>query len=240
MFMTSAALVSHLTGRSYRDYVKSAIFDPLNMTSTTFDPIHDARDRVTATYNIAPNGTVYEVPYWQQAEDANLDTLAGPGGIVSSTRDLAKWVAFLIESVRRARSATVVHIPGQDLHAGILSDTSILQMTTAHSIRSGLPSSPLGPVLYGLGLGLTTYRGEELISHGGDLPGFQSLISWMPQVGKGVVCLTNGSPCVQLARKLLGLANVSQGGRARGDTPVDARHGLDARPGAHRRRGKSA
>jgi hypothetical protein len=51
----------------------------------------------------------------------------------------------------------------------------------------------IGPELYGMGFFLITYRGERLVRHGGNLPGLNSLLSFMPQHNIGIYLAINGS-----------------------------------------------
>ena len=44
---------------------------------------------------------------------------------------------------------------------------------------------------YGLGWGLTDYRGKKVVSHTGGLPGYVSRVALIPDLKLGVVVLTN-------------------------------------------------
>lgn len=48
-------------------------------------------------------------------------------------------------------------------------------------------------MMYGLGLGMGSYRGVEVVKHGGDVPGFGSQVQWSSEKGFGVVALTNAA-----------------------------------------------
>ena len=51
----------------------------------------------------------------------------------------------------------------------------------------------IGHTSYGLGLGVSTYRGRKHVGHGGGIDGFISAMDWFPEERIGVVVLTNFS-----------------------------------------------
>ena len=92
--------------------------------------------------------------------------LGGAGGLISSVPDLIKW-----QGMFRA--------------GGIGNEKFIRHMATPGKLSSGRPTN------YGLGLGVRKYRGLDLWTHGGGLPGFRSVFAYMPGVDFGVVLLSN-------------------------------------------------
>ena len=84
-------------------------------------------------------------------------------------------------------------------------------------------SEELGFSTYGLGLGVTTYRGHKLVSHGGGIDGFISAMSWLPADKLGVMVLTNfggNNPVPNIVARnvydrFLGLDQVDWVGRTR-------------------------
>lgn len=92
--------------------------------------------------------------------------LGGAGGLISSVPDLIRW-----QGMFRA--------------GGIGSEKIVRHMATPGKLANG------GPTNYGLGLGVRKYRGLDLWTHGGGLPGFRSVFAYMPDVDFGVVLLCN-------------------------------------------------
>lgn len=101
MFMSAAFLVQQLSKTPFTTFVTSSIFDALNMTSTTFDPI-DSR-HLSDSFMSLENGTVVEIPYGFQQTFENLQVNAGAGGVVTSAKDAVKWVEFLVRAVSPLR-----------------------------------------------------------------------------------------------------------------------------------------
>lgn len=48
-----------------------------------------------------------------------------------------------------------------------------------------------------------TYNGDEFCQHGGDLPGFQSTIAWIPSREIGVAVITNSYTKVNAVPQIL-------------------------------------
>lgn len=82
-----------------------------------------------------------------------------------------------------------------ELH-GPISPQSVLKMSSGQMIVKSVPEveEDVSLTAYGLGLRISTYKGEELIYHGGSLPGYGSQIMWSSerQVGAAVLCNSNG------------------------------------------------
>lgn len=92
------------------------------------------------------------------------------GGMVSTAEDLVKWTAAL--------------------HGGkLLSKKSYDAMVTPTITRK----NRWGEIGYGFGLQVTTNAGKPEYSHGGYVPGFQSLLLYYPETRRTVVILENVS-----------------------------------------------
>ena len=95
---------------------------------------------------------------------SRLDT--GDSGLLSTVGDLAKWTGALAD--------------GQ-----LLSPTTLKQMITPGTLTDGTP------VAYGLGLVVTTYKGQTLVGHSGAVPGYSSSVFYLPDSHLGVILLCN-------------------------------------------------
>ncbi|GAA5901300.1 hypothetical protein JCM6882_007738 [Rhodosporidiobolus microsporus] len=191
MYMAATEIVSAFTSQPYSSYVTSRIFKPLNMTASTFSPHLDGPavvDRLSSSFEVNfDNKTAFEIPYGLNYSTADLELIAGPGGIVSSTRDMVKWVELLLRQVRRGK-ASDADKREQD---AIVSPATVLQLLSAQTIAQRAPQTPFTrPMTFGLGLVAQSYGGTEYIYHTGGLPGFGSHIAWSPEAGVGVVALS--------------------------------------------------
>jgi hypothetical protein len=74
----------------------------------------------------------------------------------------------------------------------LLSEASAASMQMPHmAIQGTIQYDELGHAVYGMGLSVTSYRGEKVVQHGGGIDGFISAMSWMPRRKIGVMVLTN-------------------------------------------------
>ncbi len=199
-FTLAGLAVSRAVGRPLQDYVREVLFEPLGLTSTFFDSAVPAGLTRATGYQLDPEANW--VPFAPQSSDA----FAAAGGIVSTVRDLARWITWLGAALRPPE--------GGDPNA-IMSRTSRRELQRMHI--PGPPALTVGPggavhvvnAGYALGLRVThdLYRGTVL-GHAGGLPGFKLYMTWHPVSGRGAVVLTNshrGDP-VALCDEALGKA----------------------------------
>jgi CubicO group peptidase (beta-lactamase class C family) len=196
-FAMACLAVSRAVGQPLETFLRDEIFGPLGLTSTYADSaIPDGVARATG-YSLDVDGRW--VPFAYQKSDA----FAGPGGLVSSVGDLARWVTWLGAAFR----------PEADHSDPVLSRISRRELQRMHiPVQPALVVGSAGQISitnagYGLGLMIQDelYRGT-VIGHSGGLPGFLLHMRWHPQSGYGVVVLTNshrGDP-VALATDALG------------------------------------
>ncbi|MBI2775797.1 MAG: beta-lactamase family protein [Chloroflexi bacterium] len=189
-------LITNVAGAEYRDAVRKRLLEPLQMTSTGYLREEVPAARLALGYLWRDGGYVAEPmdPY---------GALAAMGGLFTSVRDLARWVAFLADA----------YPPRDDAEAGMpLSRADRREMQTAQgswaptlTLRvDGEPEVASGG--YGFGLFCEDdSRLGRLVRHGGGYPGFGSHMIWQPASGLGVITLTNHryGPAAGLARALL-------------------------------------
>lgn len=130
-----------------------------------------------------------------QGYTLNAQREIAPAGILSMTQP-------------HAAGALIANTEGlwrwnQALHGGkAISRASYEQMIT--------PVGPAKPAHYGFGIGTATLRGQPMLTHGGGIHGFVSVLDYLPQSQTTVVILRNGDgPGLSLdlvARKLAAFA----------------------------------
>jgi CubicO group peptidase (beta-lactamase class C family) len=178
MFAAAGYIIELKSGKTWEDFVRERILLPLDMKSTGFtisdmtkDPDHgvpfnEKRDSFE----------LYKIPYYEDTEG-----VAPAGAIISNIDELSHWLIALMND-------------GKYQGKQIL-PASVLKATLQPAI--GLPNSMgesqgfwevLNPA-YGMGRQTAAYRGHLITLHGGDLPGFHSQISFMPNDKIGVIVL---------------------------------------------------
>jgi hypothetical protein len=111
------------------------------------------------------------------------------GGLWTSARDLARYVAFLMSAFP----------PRDDAERGPVSRASAREMqqawrAAATSVSRNTVEAPLQLNSYSYGYGLFVTqdcRHDYVVSHSGGLPGYGSLMHWLPEYGVGLIAMGN-------------------------------------------------
>ena len=181
MYTAAGQIVEELSGETWEKAVQRRIFDPLGMTHSTLtieDNLKGPEPAVPYTER-RDSKELYKQPYYT-AEVA----IAPAGAINSNVQDLSRWLIALLNNGK---------VDGKQ----VIPD-AVLRETMAPSLampNSALEARGWGENLnayYGMGRWVSSYRGHLLAMHGGDLPGFHSQISMMPNDKLGVIVLMIG------------------------------------------------
>ncbi len=178
MFLAAGYAVGMATGGTWEAFLRQRIFEPLGMTgaNTSVTLVEDAPDHASP-HDKDPEKNLKVIP-WR-----NLDNVTPAGGINAGTRDLTKWLRFLLgEGVFEGKRL---------LSASNLAETLAPQMVLKRdaSAREAEPETQM--VSYGLGWSIQDYHGHLLISHGGGIDGFRSQVVLVPLAKLGLAILAN-------------------------------------------------
>jgi len=182
MFLAAGQVVAAASGRSWDDFVRARIFEPLSMTSSNTS-VKSLRglDNV-ASPHAEVKDTVRVIP-WR-----DIDNIAPAGSINSNVVDMAHWLRF---NLGRGKAG------GRQL----VSDGNIGELWQPNTaLRIEGPNRLLFPdvhlMSYGMGWFLQDYRSRLVIQHGGNIDGMSAMVAMMPEEKIGVVILTNmnGTP----------------------------------------------
>ncbi len=171
------ALIEHVTGQNYYDYMQEHLFRPICMQRTTFsaDAI-SGWPNVTSLYFSNKNREVCDVPRWQR-----LGAYDAGGGIKSSIRDLLKYLRVYVQD-------------------GFTPGSPVVSKEGIHAVRTPVYEIGRG-IYYGYGLQVTPdYAGDCLVEHGGSLTGVASNVGYATKAKVAVAVLTNlsGAPAADI------------------------------------------
>jgi CubicO group peptidase (beta-lactamase class C family) len=181
-FAILGQVVAKASGRPYADYVRDNILKPLGMNASTFEKTSVSPQQIAIGYRWE-NDKLVEEPILAHG------SFGAMGGLWTSARDLAKYVAFLMSAFP----------PRDDVESGPIKRSSAREMQQMArlpptSALRGTIDSPLqlGVSGYGFGLGIAQdCRFAHVIGHGGGLPGYGSLMRWLPEYGVGLIGMSN-------------------------------------------------
>jgi CubicO group peptidase (beta-lactamase class C family) len=156
-------IITKVSGKPYAEFLKETFFDPLNMKNTG---IHYAGIKLEhEARGYAKNSGKYE-----DAINWDMSWAGGAGSIYSTVDDLMKW--------------------NQALYGGrVLNEKSFDSAITPVVLKNG--EQP--PMRYGYGLGLSKFRGEDIIGHSGGLHGFVTQLNYYPKEKLTVVMFSNNA-----------------------------------------------
>jgi CubicO group peptidase (beta-lactamase class C family) len=169
------ALIAHVTGASFDDAMRSWLFDPLGLRSTTYF----AADLPEATrvmgYRVGAPGRRGKAPTGvSQYYPRNRNPA---GGIMSTTGDLLRFAALHLDDGR----------------TGGREGPQLLHPVTVRAMQERQARAGNDAEWYGLGWALRTVGGVPLIGHAGDTNGFRTRLTLVPTWGFAVVILANSA-----------------------------------------------
>lgn len=181
-FAILGRIVQQVSGVDYAVYVTREILRPLGMTSSYFEGAEVPAAVRTQGYRRQGDGHAPETPLGH-------GSFGAMGGLWTSTRDLAKYVAFLSSAFP----------PRGGEETGPISRASAREMQQlarhdpTRAFRATL-EAPLQLAAGGYAFGLRVSEDCDLgvlVGHGGGLPGSGSLMQWSPERGVALIAMNN-------------------------------------------------
>src|SRR5687768_12081312 len=181
-FAILGEVVAKASGRPYSDYVRDNILRPLGMNSSTFEMSAVPRDQIALGYRSENNA-------WKDEPILADGSFGAMGGLWTNARDLARYVAFLMSAFP----------PRDEPDNGPIKRSSAREMQQVGRFQPGGAFRGVvdGPLQfsaggYGYGLGVSQdCRFAHTVGHGGGLPGYGSLMRWLPEHGVGLIAMSN-------------------------------------------------
>ncbi len=172
-------------GAAYDRAMRSYVFDPLGMKSTTFDSKRALAGNHATAHSPDADGKTTKA--MTAINDAIIPARPA-GGAWSSVRDMLKYVSMELAEGKLPDGTTYI------------SREPLLERR-APQVYIDKDDS------YGMGLMVDRTYGIPVVHHGGDLTGYHSDMIWLPEQNVGAVILTNADPGwllrTRLRRKLL-------------------------------------
>ena len=181
-FAILGAVIARASGKPYADYVRDNILRPLGMNAATFESTEVSKDQIALGYR-------WDGQAYQPEPILAHGSFGGMGGLWTSARDLARYVAFLMSAFP----------PRDEAERGPIKRSSAREMQQvgraqpAIAYRSAVDGPlQLGSGGYAYGLGVSQdCRFNYIVGHSGGLPGYGSLMRWLPEYGVGMIAMGN-------------------------------------------------
>ncbi len=169
MFTAAGEIASVVEKQPFDRLIMDRIFKPLGMTNSTVSmkQMQSTKDHSFGySYNFDTKETT-RLPF------RDIDEVAPAGSINSSSRDMAKWLRFVLDG-------------GVENGKRLVSEKGYEEWLKPQMKIAGTSS-------YGLGWFLQQWNGLKVVQHGGNIDGFNSLVAMIPEKRLGFVLLTNVS-----------------------------------------------
>ncbi len=197
-------------GAEYRDLVTTRFLVPLGMASSGFREEDVPGDRLARGYVRRNDAFIRE-------GDDPYGAFASMGGLYSTVRDLARWVAGFLDAFPARSGADGPH----PLRRATRREMQQVQRGFRAAIPAHAPDAVPGLVAGGYGFGLFVTSDPDLgtfVTHSGGYPGYGSEMAWHPATGLGMVALANlryAGPSPVVAELLARLVRDEQAPRRR-------------------------
>ncbi|KAG5769659.1 hypothetical protein H9Q73_013511 [Fusarium xylarioides] len=193
MYAVSGLVIEQQSGRSWYEFLKERILEPLGMHRTVTNRTKLPDDNVAEPHVVLDNYSLHR----QKPVDTAADiTLMGPaGGVWSNVSDMMKWAKALLDAIGHEPSA-------------------LKQVSTIVSHKTNITTSSIGENTYGLGfaramipsteLGMLSFNGPQreyvigrrsrprlVLYHNGGMSGYLTAFYLFPETKSAIVAFGN-------------------------------------------------
>jgi CubicO group peptidase (beta-lactamase class C family) len=177
-FAILGRIVTNVSGMPYARYLQERILRPLGMHRTTLETRDVDPRQLAHGYRLQDNEWLLEPPL----PDGAFGVM---GGMLTTPADLSRWVAFMLDAWPARDGAETGPVKRSSVR-----EMQQLQRYAGASMFAGGESLVLNAGGYGYGLRV----GQDClfrhwVSHTGGLPGYGSIMKWLPEHGVGMIAL---------------------------------------------------
>lgn len=180
-FTMLGLVISRVSGEHYEDYIKTKIWNLLEMKNTYWEYTDVPTTQLVNGYRV-------ENSKWVKQPMLHKGAYGAMGGMLTSIEDFAKYISLHIGAWPAGREeATIIKRSSlREMHLpGIIANINAQAKDAKGNICASIQS-------YNDGLRYTKdCNSREIIGHSGGLPGFGSNWNFLPQYGIGVVAFCN-------------------------------------------------
>ena len=178
MYAAAGNIIELKSGKTWEQFVRERIFTLLDMNTTTYtiSDMNQHPDHGVPFRERRDSFELYKIPYYEDTEG-----IAPAGAIISNIDELSHWLIALMNDGK--------YNGKQVLPANVLKATLQPAIGLPNTLGESLGFWELLNPAYGMGRQTAAYRGHLITYHGGDLPGFHSQVSFLPNDKIGVIVL---------------------------------------------------
>lgn len=175
MYMIAGEIVAKVSGQSWEDFVETRILQPIGMTESAV-----SLNRVKDKSNIITGHAPYENKLLPVRFDWNPNVNAA-GGLVSNIVDMSKWAILQLNAGK---------INNQQIFS---TEQSVEMQSPVSNIQVKKITPPYNTHFSGYALGwqVSDVKGYKQVTHTGGLAGCVTQTVLFPELGLGIIVLTN-------------------------------------------------
>ncbi|MCK5280747.1 MAG: beta-lactamase family protein, partial [Cyclobacteriaceae bacterium] len=182
MYAAAGYCLELKTGKTWEDYIKSNILNPLSMNSSIFtiEEMEKSQDFAYPYYEDRDTDQLIKRPFYREFSGV------GPcGSIISNLENMSTWVITLIHNGKfNGEEVIPVAIIKETMQPSIAYPNTTLENEGYDELLNSI---------YGMGRSFSVYKGHLFARHGGAIGGFYSQVSMMPKDSIGVIVFVNGA-----------------------------------------------
>jgi CubicO group peptidase (beta-lactamase class C family) len=180
LYLVAGELIESISGQTWEDFVASRILAKVGMTGSNVRHSAAAAGGNVAVTHARIDGKVRPIAPF------GSDNTNPAGGINSSAEDMTKWLRVQLSGGKLADGSRLFSAATARQLTAIVTPIPI----------AGDPPQELAPMKmnfhgYALGFDVRDYRGHQIVTHTGGLPGYLSRVAMIPDLNVGVAVLTN-------------------------------------------------
>src|SRR5262245_34390131 len=180
-FAILGRIVSVVSGMKYEDYVTANVLRPLGMTSTTLEATKVAANRLAHGYR-------WEDAQWKEEPQLPHGSFGSMGGMLTSIRDLSRYVGAFLSAWPPHDGPETAPIR----RASLREMQQVWRPAPATVTRSSAGAIQLSSGGYAFGLRVSqSCAFDHIVAHSGGLPGFGSIMQWLPDYNVGIIAFGN-------------------------------------------------
>ncbi len=185
LYIVAGQLFPAVAGQTWQQYVRAKILTPVGMSETKTSLLE-----IKPGDNVATGHAKENFQALAPVPSLSWDNGAPAGAIYSNVTDMAKWITAqlavgVLPAAEDGKERRLFKAARQREMWSLVTPIPISEPP------AGLAATKPNFSGYGLGWGLSDYRGKKLVSHTGGFPGMVSKVALMPELNLGVVVLTN-------------------------------------------------
>jgi CubicO group peptidase (beta-lactamase class C family) len=187
MYAAAGYLIELKTGKTWEEFLRDRILTPLSMKNAVYsiDEMLKQPDHGVPFTEKRDTNELYRLPYYEDTAG-----LAPAGALIANIEDVSHWLIALMNDGKYEGK--------QVLPPNVLRATLAPSIAMPNTMGETMGYWELLNPAYGMGRSTASYRGRLLTYHGGDLGGFHSQISFMPNERVGVIVFVIGEHCAKL------------------------------------------